>query len=405
MQEHIPVFHRNKVLLVLLRICLKVNIFSFNVSPSDATVTLKDSNGQIVSKLNDKNTYINLKENEKYTYTVEKENYIAKTEEFTYTLENNLIDVALSYRPTKIVFNKTPQDAKITLYDNSNKVVEANEDGSYTLLPGEYKYYVEAEGYGPIVESFTVEEVNEDTTKEISVELEKAYNVTLKTDSTTDENITVYDKDKNVINPNEDNIYTLSAGTYSYEIVADGYENYSGSFEVVDKDIEIYNKLVKVYDLSWYDKDKTEFIINDKYELKGMAAILSGTSTVSKDDFAGKTIKLAKNIDLNSKDLFTTNENGTITVSEDKTLFTTISYDDGWSIYVDGKKVKTKKVLNAFLSCDIKRGTHDIKMIYYPKKMKEGLIVSMISLVIFIMYNIFLKKGKNKNMRKDEFIV
>ena len=39
----------------------KVNIFSFNVSPSDATVTLKDSNGQIVSKLNDKNTYINLK--------------------------------------------------------------------------------------------------------------------------------------------------------------------------------------------------------------------------------------------------------------------------------------------------------------------------------------------------------
>ena len=97
--------------------------------------------------------------------------------------------------------------------------------------------------------------------------------------------------------------------------------------------------------------------------------------------------------------------NGTITVSEDKTLFTTISYDDGWSIYIDGKKVKTYKTLTAFLSCDIKRGTHDIKMVYYPKKMKEGLIVSMISLIIFIMYNIFLKKGKNKNMRKDEFIV
>ena len=94
-----------------------------------------------------------------------------------------------------------------------------------------------------------------------------------------------------------------------------------------------------------------------------------------------------------------------VAFNEDKTLFTTISYDDGWSIYVDGKKVKTYKALTAFLSCDIKRGTHDIKMIYYPKKMKEGLIVSMISLVIFIMYNILLKKGKNKNMRKDEFIV
>ena len=315
----------------------EVNILSFNISPSDATVTLKDSNNQIISKLNDK-TYINLKENEKYTYTIERENYITKTGEFTYTSKNNIIDVTLNYIPTKIVFNTTPKDSKVTVYDKSNKVIEVNEDGSYTLIPGQYKYYVEAEGYGPKIQDFTIEEVNQDTTKEISVELEKAYNVSIKTNSTTDENITVKDKDKNIINPNEDKTYALAAGTYSYYIVADGYEAYTGSFEVVDKDIEIYQELVKVYDLSWYDKDKTELIIKDAYQLKGFNAIIGGkTTSVAKDTFKGKTIKLANDIELNSKDLFIKDENGKITVSSKADKWSVISVGANFAGTFDGQ--------------------------------------------------------------------
>ena len=191
-------------------------------------------------------------------------------------------------------------------------------------------------------------------------------------------------------NAKKDNIYLYVGGSNMT------------SFTVNDKYHSITSDEYYVLDLGNLMDDKVNVRMTFDKEDDGF--IYFYAYYLNKDSFEKFYSKIKKNM-LNVTSYNDTKINGTITVSEDKTLFTTISYDDGWSIYVDGKKVKTKKVLNAFLSCDIKRGTHDIKMIYYPKKMKEGLIVSMISLVIFIMYNIFLKKGKNKNMRKDEFIV
>lgn len=96
---------------------------------------------------------------------------------------------------------------------------------------------------------------------------------------------------------------------------------------------------------------------------------------------------------------------GKINVTEDKTLFSSIAYDDGWKIYVDEKEVKTKKIMNSYLGCDIKKGSHKIKFVYYPKGMKEGLIISMVSFILLISYNYFTNEKKFKKIKKDEFIV
>ncbi|MBE6633105.1 MAG: hypothetical protein E7620_02040 [Ruminococcaceae bacterium] len=52
-------------------------------------------------------------------------------------------------------------------------------------------------------------------------------------------------------------------------------------------------------DTTWYNTTDTEFVIGTAEELAGLAAITNGYATVA-DDFAGKTIKLASNIDLNN---------------------------------------------------------------------------------------------------------
>lgn len=83
---------------------------------------------------------------------------------------------------------------------------------------------------------------------------------------------------------------------------------------------------------------------------------------------------------------------GSINVNENKTLFSTIAYDDGWKIFIDEKEVKTKKISNSYLGCDIKKGKHKVKFVYYPKGMKTGLIISLISLIIFISYNVVFKE-------------
>ncbi len=111
-----------------------------------------------------------------------------------------------------------------------------------------------------------------------------------------------------------------------------------------------------------------------------------------------------KSNSLNVKEYNDTYIAGEINVDSDKTLFTTISYDDGWSIYVDGKKVKTKIIADTYLGCDIKKGTHDIKLIYYPKGMRQGLIISMISFGVLVLYNIFINK-ESKKSKKGKFIV
>ena len=92
---------------------------------------------------------------------------------------------------------------------------------------------------------------------------------------------------------------------------------------------------------------------------------------------------------------------GNVDVKKNNLMFTSIAYDEGWKVLVDGKEVKTKKLANSYLGFEIKKGKHNIKMVYYPKYMKLGLVISMISLFILIGYIIY----KNKTIKKDKFIV
>ena len=58
-------------------------------------------------------------------------------------------------------------------------------------------------------------------------------------------------------------------------------------------------------DTTWYNTTDTEFVIGTAEELAGLAAIVNGTANTNaratiQDDFAGKTIKLVSNINLNN---------------------------------------------------------------------------------------------------------
>ena len=87
---------------------------------------------------------------------------------------------------------------------------------------------------------------------------------------------------------------------------------------------------------------------------------------------------------------------GDVEVNDDKLMFTTISFDEGWSVYVDDKKVETKKVLDAFLAFDIDKGKHEIKLVYYPKGMRLGVLITIISLGVLLIYNFKINKKSNK---------
>lgn len=77
---------------------------------------------------------------------------------------------------------------------------------------------------------------------------------------------------------------------------------------------------------------------------------------------------------------------GTITVPEgDEAVFTTIPYDDGWKIYVDGEEVEKIAVLNeSLIAFEITPGEHELVFEYRPDCVKYGLILTFTGIAIFV---------------------
>jgi len=77
---------------------------------------------------------------------------------------------------------------------------------------------------------------------------------------------------------------------------------------------------------------------------------------------------------------------GVVSTSEAITsMLTTIPYDEGWRIYVDGEQVDIFNAANGLVAFDISGiGEHDIRMIYRPKIIMLGAWVSLGSLLLFV---------------------
>ena len=92
---------------------------------------------------------------------------------------------------------------------------------------------------------------------------------------------------------------------------------------------------------------------------------------------------------------------GNIDVGKEKeTLFTTIPYDKGWSIYVDGKKQKMQTVHHAFLMVELKEGNHDVEFRYTVPGLYIGFAVSAGCLSIFLL--ILFRQKKHKRVDEKE---
>ena len=72
------------------------------------------------------------------------------------------------------------------------------------------------------------------------------------------------------------------------------------------------------------------------------------------------------------------------TEKEDQMILTTIPYDEGWQILLDGKSVEIYKTADALIAFDIPNtGDHTLEMKYAPRIYKVGAILSVCGLVAF----------------------
>lgn len=96
---------------------------------------------------------------------------------------------------------------------------------------------------------------------------------------------------------------------------------------------------------------------------------------------------------------------GTVNAAESKMLFTSINYDEGWTVSVDGRPAKIEKIGEALIGVQLEEGEHTVEFSYYPQGLKTGIFISVTALAVLIIFLIFRKLfGKRKAPKKVKSI-
>ncbi|MBQ6360856.1 MAG: YfhO family protein [Lachnospiraceae bacterium] len=209
-------------------------------------------------------------------------------------------------------------------------------------------------------------------------------------------------------NPAEAQNYLVSQMTGSGEvlsIIEENFENDSFDFTVPEKGhIFVYVDNSNVSDVTAYKDDDTLSFSNvDRGYLLDLGICEKGTDISllcgGEEDYSvtGTAYMFEESafrdwynvlsaqgmtVDEYNSTLWDTSFTGSVEVKEKGTLFTSIPYDEGWTVTVDGEAAETKPFDNTFLCLDLPAGSHVIMFRYRVPGLMEGILLSIASLLI-----------------------
>lgn len=75
---------------------------------------------------------------------------------------------------------------------------------------------------------------------------------------------------------------------------------------------------------------------------------------------------------------------GSVKAREGDVLFTSIPYDEGWSVRVNGKKVELKKFADSLIAIPLNAGENRVEMTYTADGFTIGVYISLAALIILL---------------------
>lgn len=93
---------------------------------------------------------------------------------------------------------------------------------------------------------------------------------------------------------------------------------------------------------------------------------------------------------------------GSITAKEGQVFMTSIPYDEGWTIYANGKKVPTCVLVEGFLGAELPEGECEIRMVYRCPGLIPGILMSVFGVVMYyLIYRI--EQGKRRREKREVY--
>lgn len=205
---------------------------------------------------------------------------------------------------------------------------------------------------------------------------------TVSLSTTIDGNLYLYVKssDLKTITVNSEKVSDITQSMEDAYILDLGYHN-KGDEVLVSLDASKMESESTSFDFYCYTADDTV--------VKNMYNSLAGNS-LNVESYSDTTIK------------------GTVNAKENCYLYSSIPYDDGWSVYVDGKKAETFEIGGTLLAIELTPGQHKIEYKYFPVGFLYGIIISAVTvfgLCVFYIYNKSSLKLNKSKRRKDKIIV
>lgn len=75
---------------------------------------------------------------------------------------------------------------------------------------------------------------------------------------------------------------------------------------------------------------------------------------------------------------------GWVNMQSNQVLMTTIPYNSGWHVKVDGRPVVVEKVLNTFMAVPMTAGKHQVTMTFWPPLLNAGLGISFLTIIALL---------------------
>lgn len=299
---------------------------------------------------------------------------------------NNTVEVD----PDAALYTKLPiAQGKFTAYENNyalpiafrvNDTVQSwATDGSDPFLV-QQEFFQKATGCGTLFHPMKISSIDYYNIDSFSDESQLGTFTFFRTTPGEDASLTVH-----LISPGTENLYLYvkSDNVEQISISSDSYNNTQNvdreyildigrhqKGEIISVDITINSGDSGYIDFYAYGFDETEF-------KRGYDQLKADSLQVER---------------------FTDTEiSGTVNAAENGVLYTSIPYDEGWTVTVDGEKVAKQDLLavgDALLAIPIGSGSHTVSFSYTPRGMYIGIGISVFALAVLILLLVWNRSGK-----------
>ena len=297
-------------------------------------------------------------------YIYDKSDLISESEYYSIKSENNTFT---AYQNNYVLNIGYPVSNEIIGWDAStyNNPVEAQEEyfKLATGIDGLYERIYDYEFiYGNVlsIDRFNIENETFSINK-----IDDNYDGALTVDITAKDNSNIY---VYVYSRNLDTVSVFSQALTTTMTVNDGY--------ILDLGCHTPGELISIEmplkdDCNSASVDFVVFTVNHEKFVEGYNKLQQGQIEYSKFD----------------ETLIT----GSFVAEKDEVLYTSIPYDESWSIYIDGKRVQNDDVFaisNALIGVNVTEGEHEITFIYEAQGLKECIVISTLFIIILLIFYI-----------------